>query len=163
MQLFFAAASPYRNRVAIDGTGIDTRSLGGYVVLPGSGNGREWLKPLRGLPMAPAPSWLDEALKTAPPTPNLLRPVASHKDALRALRFACAKIIAAPEGSQDDTRHRECFHIGKLIALGALDYTAASAALIAAAHDMPAYGRPWRDLEERVEASIKRGMDRSAP
>src|SRR6516164_1412692 len=46
MQIFYAAAKLYKNRVAISGTGLDTRTLGGYVVLPGEANGREWLRPL---------------------------------------------------------------------------------------------------------------------
>jgi hypothetical protein len=163
MQLFFAAARPYRNRVAIEGTGIDTRTLGGYVVVPGPNNGRQWLKRLRGMPMAPAPAWLDEALTPASPPPNLMRPIVSRKDAVRALKLARARIIAAPAGSQDDTRHKQCFFVGALIKRGELDYATAYATLIAAAHAMPAYGRPWRGLEARIEASLKRGMERSAP
>jgi hypothetical protein len=163
LQLFFAAARPYRNRVAIEGTGIDTRTLGGYVVVPGPNNGRQWLKRLRGLPMAPAPAWLDEALTPASPPPNLMRPIASRKDALRALRLACARIIAAPAGSQDDTRHKQCFFVGALIRRGALDHANAYAAMRAASRAMPAYGKPWRDLDERVAASIARGMGRAAP
>lgn len=161
MQLFFAAAKPYRNRVSIEGTGLDTRSLGGYAVLPCAANGRHWLRPLRGTPMAPAPAWLDEAQKTASPARNLLRPVASRIDALRALERACARIIAAPNGEQDSTRHAQCFFIGALIARGHLDYATGCAALSAAARAMPAYGKPWRDLEERVEASIARGIERA--
>ena len=34
--------------MGIGGAGIDTRSHGGYVVLPLPGNGREWLRPLIG-------------------------------------------------------------------------------------------------------------------
>lgn len=161
MQLFFAAAKPYRNRVAIDGTGLDTRSLGGYVILPCAANGRQWLRPLRGVPMAPAPAWLDEAEQTAPRPPNPPRSVASRAEALRALKIACARIVVAPDGSQEDTRHRQCFLIGALIKRGDLDHAAASAALVAAARSMRTYGRRWRDLEERVEASIARGMGRT--
>jgi hypothetical protein len=161
-QLFYSATKLYPNRVAIKGTGIDTRSLGGYVVLPGPGNGRQRLKPLRGAQMAEVPAWLDEVLRETSQPPNLLRPVASHKDAVRALKLACAKIIAAPCGRQDDERHRQCFLIGALIARGDLDYAAACAALVAAARGMPAYGKPWRDVEDRVEASIARGMGRAA-
>jgi hypothetical protein len=75
---------------------------------------------LRGLPMAPAPAWLDEALTPASPPPNLMRPIASRKDALKALAYACARIIAAPAGSQDNTRHKQCFFIGALIRRGEL-------------------------------------------
>ena len=41
LQLVYAAAGKaYKNKVAIDGTGIDTRTSGGYVVLPAAANGR---------------------------------------------------------------------------------------------------------------------------
>ena len=43
MHLFYKATKPYKNAVAIGGTGIDTRTEGGYVVVPLAGNGREWL------------------------------------------------------------------------------------------------------------------------
>ena len=43
LHLIYKASKPYKNAVAIDGTGIDVRALGGYVVLPLPGNGREWL------------------------------------------------------------------------------------------------------------------------
>ena len=39
--------------------GIDTRTEGGYVVLPLPGNGREPLRPLIGATLLPAPAWLD--------------------------------------------------------------------------------------------------------
>ena len=48
MHLFYKATKPYKNAVAIDGTGIDTRTEGGYVVLPLPCNGREWLRPSSG-------------------------------------------------------------------------------------------------------------------
>ena len=76
---FYAASKPYKNQVAIDGTGIDTRSEGGYVVLPLPGNGREWLRQLIGATLLPAPAWLDCALRQAPPTraPLVLAPRAA--------------------------------------------------------------------------------------
>ncbi|HEY4808728.1 MAG TPA: bifunctional DNA primase/polymerase [Roseiarcus sp.] len=162
LQLFFAASRPYRNRVAIDGTGLDTRTTGGYCVLPGPDNGRRWLKPLRGAPMAEAPAWLDCAPRQAPAAAIFRRP-RGRGEARVALQRACAKIAAAPDGAQDATRHRECFRIGTLIAHGDLDYGTALSALIAASRSMPAYRKPWRDFEERVEASIARGMGRAAP
>jgi hypothetical protein len=169
MQLFYAALRPYRNRVAIEGTGIDVRAEGGYVVLPGHKNGRRWISKLRTTPLAPAPAWLDCALteNRSPANfwclPSLYSEPPERKQALAELERACALIIAAPNGSQDDTRHRQCFLIGALIVRGALDYATARAALITAAHAMPAYGKPWRDLDKRVEASIARGMGTVAP
>ena len=63
MHLFYEAHQAYRNRVAIEGTGIDVRAEGGYVILPGHKNGRWWKKKLRTTPLASAPAWLDIALK----------------------------------------------------------------------------------------------------
>jgi len=169
MHLFYAAARPYQNAVRIRGCGIDTRSQGGCVILPARGNGRQWLRRLSKTPMAGAPAWLDCALKGVS-TPDQFRHTArsspeplERKQALAELERSCAKIIAAPDGTQDDTRHRQCFLIGALIACGELDYGTAYSALVAAARAMPTYGKPWRDLDKRVEASIARGMGRAAP
>jgi hypothetical protein len=163
---FGAAGRCYRN-VRIPGAAIDVKSEGGYVVAPGFNNGRRWLRPLWSAPLPSAPAWLDCALKRAsmtlatrallislPPDPW------AQKKALAALEQACAKIIAAPCGEQDSTRHRQCFYIGGLIGRGDLDYPAAYHALLEAARAMPAYRSSWRNLEERVACSIGAGMDR---
>ena len=169
MQLFYAALRPYRNRVAIEGTGIDVRAEGGYVVLPGHNNGRRWISKLQTTPLAPAPAWLRCALKENPSSvdfsclPFLASGPLERKQALAELERACALIVAAPNGSQDDTRHRQCFYVGGLIARGALDYATAGAALSAAARAMPTHGKPWRDLDKRVAYSIRAGMERAAP
>jgi hypothetical protein len=166
MHLFYAAARRYQNLVRLQGCAIDIRSRGGCVILPAQGNGRRWLRRLSKTPMALAPAWLDCALKEAS-APRLSRRSTrssskprERKQALAELERACAKMIAAPNGAQDDTRHRQCFLIGALIAQGDLDYSTAFAALVAAARAMPTYGRPWRDLDKRVERSLKAGIDR---
>jgi hypothetical protein len=167
MQIFYAAAKPHRNRVAIEGTGIDVRAEGGYVVLPGHKNGRRWVNKLRTTPLAPAPTWLDCALReTLPPAdfsclPSLSSEPLDRKQALAELERACARIIGAPCGEQDNTRHHQCFHVGGLIGRGDLDYATAFAALVAAAQAMPVHRDPWRDLDKRVERSIKAGIVRS--
>jgi hypothetical protein len=167
LQLFYAAAKPYKNAVAIHGTGIDTRSEGGYVVLPLSGNGREWRRGLIGATLLPAPSWLHRALKPAPlilaPRAALAPPSSdpsAQKSALAALARACERIVAAPYGAQDATRHRECFYIGGLIGRGDLGYEEAYAALLGAARAMPVYREPWRNLDERVARSLEAGINR---
>jgi hypothetical protein len=175
MHLFYKATKPYKNAVAIDGTGIDTRTQGGYVVLPLPGNGREWLRPLIGASLMPAPAWLDCVLKQAPskrapltlvPRAALVPPSSdswAQKTARAQLARACAKIAAAPCGAQDSTRHAQCFYIGGLIGRGDLGYEEAYAALLEAAHAMPVYRDAWRDLEGRVARSIESGMERPLP
>jgi hypothetical protein len=175
LHLVYAATKTYRNLVGIEGTGIDTRTQGGYVVLPLPGNGREWLRQLIGADGAvatllPAPAWLDCALRQAPSTraPLVLAPGAAlvpassdpwaQKNARAQLERACAKIVAAAPGTQDSTRHAQCFYIGGLIARGDLGYEEAYAALLEAARAMPAYRDPWRNLETRVARSLEAGI-----
>jgi putative DNA primase/helicase len=164
LQNFYAASKLYRNRVAVERTGVDLRTEGGYVVLPGCRNGRKWLKPLRTTPLLPAPAWLDRTLNEArsPPDPLHLHAPSSNpsdrKPGLAELEHACAKIILAPNGSQENVRHAQCFYLGALIGRGELDYETAYAACLAAARAMPTYRDSWRDLERRVERSIKAGI-----
>jgi hypothetical protein len=61
--LFYAAnGASFRNGVAVAGSGIDVRTTGGYVVLPGPGNGRMWKKS-PATPLAEAPVWLVAATR----------------------------------------------------------------------------------------------------
>jgi hypothetical protein len=166
MHLFYAAAKPYRNRVAIEGTAIDVRAEGGYVVLPGHKNGRRWVNKLRTTPLASAPAWLDIALKETQSASgcswlhSLAAEPLEREQALAALKRACATIICAPCGEQNKTRHQQCFYIGAMIGRGDLDYATALTALVAAACATPTYRDPWRNLDERVARSIKAGMVR---
>jgi hypothetical protein len=177
LHLIYGAATAYKNAVAINGTGIDTRALGGLIALPLPGNGRQWLRPLIGAEavmatLLPAPAWLDVALRTTPstraplmlaPRTAIAQPTSDHyaqKKALAELERACAKIVTAQCGAQDATRHAQCFYIGGLIGRGDLDYATAYAALLAAACAMPAYRDPWTCLESRVARSIEAGMAR---
>jgi hypothetical protein len=163
LHLFFSASKPYGNKAKLNGWGIDLRAAGGYVVLPAPGNGRQWLKPLT-TPMQPAPDWLDSAVKQESTSNLFTRPAASVSPSggglfgrtrlMRAVRL----IVDAPQGEQEETRHRQCFWIGCLIADAAIDYDVAYRALVAAARAMPAYGKPWRNLEEKVEASLESGI-----
>lgn len=177
LHLVYAALRPYKNAApAIAGTGIDVRALGGLVVLPQPGNGRQWLRPLIGAdgpmaPLLPAPAWLDCALRPTPQAraPLMLAPRAAlapaaapdqwaQKKAQVELERACAKIVSAPCGAQDATRHAQCFFLGSFIANGDIGYATAYEALLAAALAMPAYREPWRNLKSRVARSIEAGM-----
>ena len=181
LHLVYRATKPYKNLApAIPGAGIDTRCLGGYVVLPLASNGRAWLKPLIGgdgvmAPLLPAPTWLDCAQRKepSPRAPLILAPHSAlvppsadpwaQRKALAQLERACARVVAAPCGSQDSVRHRECYTVGGLIARGDISYAEAYAALIEAALAMPTYADPWKNLEERVARSIEAGMGAPLP
>ncbi|HZZ22331.1 MAG TPA: bifunctional DNA primase/polymerase [Roseiarcus sp.] len=177
LQVFFTASKPYKNAVGINGTGIDIRALGGYVVLPLPGNGREWLRGLIGgdgamAQLLPAPAWLDCVVRKGPSTrpPLVLAPRAAlappssdswaQGHAQAELERACAKIVAAPCGEQENTRHAMCFYVGSLVAHGDLGFVDAYEALLEAALAMPVHraGDPWRNLEARVARSIEAGI-----
>ena len=165
-----AGESSFKN-VRIPGTAIDIKTAGGFVGVPdiidGTGNGREWLRPPWSTPLLPAPAWLDNALKWQPTLspaeqPDLPPLEYDEKFAREALARACIRIAYAPCGEQDNTRNAESFFIGLLVGRGVLDRDEALAALTRAALAMPTYGKPWRDLEERVEKSLEAG-ERAAP
>jgi hypothetical protein len=80
--------------------------------------------------------------------------------ACATLDRAAAAIVSAPKGAQAVTLHRACYAIGGLVAIGALDYRDAYGKLTEAARRMPAYGELWTRLERKVEASLRRGMER---
>ena len=76
-----------------------------------------------------------------------------------ALDRARAVILAAPNGAQETTLHREAYSIGGLIGSN-LSEREAFAALHSAAKAMPAYGEPWRNIEGKLRHSLRRGMER---
>jgi hypothetical protein len=149
----------YRNRTRIGGGGLDTRTEGGYVVLPSPGNGRRWLKPLT-VPMLPAPAWVPEDSDKGDPRPAAEAKAFAGESRYgrAALESACAAIIDAPNGTQAVTLHRECWSIGGLIAGGVLAYESTLKALTEAALNMATYGRPWTGLEKRVAKSVEGGL-----
>jgi hypothetical protein len=175
--LFFNSGGRCFKGTYILGTGIETKSAGRFVVLPLPGNGREWLRPLLNangalVALPPAPSWLDCMVKREEETRSLaaVAPASLSDDpwvrrrGLAALERACARIVVAPPGEKDETRHRECYFVGGLVARGDLDEGEAYAALLAAARAVPVHtGRPWRDLEGpkgRIARSLAAGMQR---
>ncbi len=155
--IYSANGVSYKNAVSLNGSAIDLRTAGGYIVLPTPGNGREWLKPLS-TPLAAAPAWL-----APPPAPEPRQGEArafsgvSTPYALAALEDACKRIVSAPYREQERTLNNECLGMGSLIAGGELDEAEAVARLIEAAHNMPAYREPWGDLSWKVRRAVADG------
>jgi Bifunctional DNA primase/polymerase, N-terminal/Family of unknown function (DUF5906) len=154
--VYEANGATYRNNVRLNGSAIDLRTIGGYIVLPAPGNGRAWLKPPTA-PLAQAPKWIAPAPAAKPSA--AARPFAGETAYARAaLERACQAIEEAPKGAQEDTLNRECYSIGGLVAAGELDAEIAIVALTAAADLMPQHAEPWVGLEAKVRRSLGDGM-----
>jgi hypothetical protein len=161
--------------------GVDTRSDGGYAVVPPSVHPRTYrrycwnagLHPLRLRPAA-MPPWLADLL-----APRGERsPVGYARPAIEedsgwgplprysraALERACAAIASAPVGAQDCTLHRECFSIGRLVGAGLMPRGLARDFLIYAAQQMTndIRRRPWRrpEIEKKIERALTSGSRR---
>ena len=171
---------PTRTRSAIAGTGIDTRSLGGYVVLPRRATAASGCAPS----LAPTASWSRWPKRRRGSTPRCKKPsraavglapqaalvqATSIPTPGRRRRRARSSSVHAPRspprppGAQDATRHAQCYLVGGFIGRGDLGYEEGFAALLAAALAMPAYADPWHNLETRVARSIEAGMAAPLP
>jgi hypothetical protein len=173
--LFLTEGHSYRSLAPVfAGTGIDSRAMGTYIVLPtkfpdGTTNGRRWLRSLDTPPL-PAPTWLYVARRRDnPETCTAFSPAPLSTDpwvrrqALAALGRACARIATAVPGERDVTRHRECYYVGGLVGRGDLPEDEAFSALLAASHVMAARDHGWDDLERRVAKSLESGIRRPLP
>ena len=174
LHVYWSAGSRSFLNKRLPGTAVDCKCKGGFVGVPdeidGIGNGREWL-PGRApweVPLAPAPSWLDTALRKPPPvTAGIAAPLSDdasiRSQGRAALARAWQRIAAAPCGQRDLTRHQQCYYVGGLIARGDISEAEAFNALLEASLEMQARGHGWRDLEKRVEASLHAGMAHPLP
>lgn len=156
--VFDAKGAPYRNAARVNGSAIDLRTSGGYIVLPLAGNGRRWLKPLS-TPLAPALQWLPVKPPDAPAGEAKPFTGEASPDALDALKRACHAIETAVNGAQETTLNNHAFHIGRRIGAGQLDAGSAIAALNDAAARMPVHRGTWRDLPAKVAHAVEDGMN----
>lgn len=129
-----------RNTTSKLGGGIDTRGAGGYVLVPPSlhpsGHRYSWRVTI-GVGLAPAPEWLLELL--APPPPPLgERRSLSPGERLTAygrvaLEGLIDELLAAGEGTRNDTLLAVSSRAGRLEAAGEIDAHLAKTALVEAA------------------------------
>jgi hypothetical protein len=103
--IFAANGGAYRNGARINGLAIDIRTIGGYVVLPGPGNGRAWIKPLS-IPLGPVPDWVPPADARRPDIAALAEPRAAVTPFQRyavdgSLRAIALRVARAAEGERN--------------------------------------------------------------
>ena len=148
--------------------GIDTRTAGGFIVLPAGQNGREWIKPLS-VPVAPAPTWL-KALAEAEPERAVAKTAAvaaAVSQAARAYSRAAfegevAEVRGATQGTRNETLNKAALKLGHHVAAGSLDEGDVRAALEAAADanglTKDTKGGGLRGVLRTIESGLRAGM-----
>jgi AAA domain/Bifunctional DNA primase/polymerase, N-terminal len=149
-----------RDKIAL---GVDTRTVGGYVIIPsGPQSGYRWLSdPDTRLP--PAPQWAEVTLRR---TSNFefvaeartFQGTSLYGNAL--LASACEAIKSAPDGKQEETLNDRSFQMGRFVAGGLLERDATIVDLIKAGLHMVDYDPGWEWSEKEIEDKVSRAVDK---
>ena len=142
--------------------GIDIRAAGkGYVILPGPGNGRRWIRTFGQCQPPPAPDWVPVARAWTATQGEPCPFMGETSAAGNFLSEACEEISTAQNGEQEATLNSWCFRLGRLVADGGLARDLTYDALVAAALNMRSYKANWpwteRDLRPKIESTLKAG------
>ena len=148
-----------RDKIAL---GVDTRTDGGYVIIPsGPQSGYRWLTD-PDTPLPPTPEWAEVALRK---TSNLessadakaFQGLSPYGNAI--LASACEAIETAPDGTQEATLNDRSFQIGRFVGGGLLEREATIVALVEAGLQMVDYQPDWEWSEDEVRSKVERAVD----
>ena len=157
--IFYRVAKALRQGVDVLGEGLDTRSLGGYVVGPGSSlDGKEYVITNK-VPIAQAPQWLIDRLGTPPERATAPSDPLPGTDPDRAAQRAQAWLAAyAPTATEGQGGDAETFKVAAhLKDLGCSADQALELMLPWNERCSP----PWslEELEEKVRNAFKYGKE----
>jgi hypothetical protein len=184
--IYGTGGSRFRNATRISGLSIDFKTAGGYVVLPGAGNGRDWVegKPSK---LAPLPEKIAALLTLADDASSgATSAIDAHESKTSSYHFSVgppealeailrayggqmtrygrallegviSDILGAPNGRQEVTLNKSALKVGRLIGAHELPEAAAQAVL-AAGLAMVSYDiqRPW--IPREIEAKVQRAV-----
>jgi hypothetical protein len=145
--------------------GVDIRADGGYVI--------DWRS--AGLPVLsfdPIAQWPEWFAVPVPPQPAVTTGLASACPSSRsgrrpsygqgALESALARIVAAPDGSQEVVINKEAYSLGTLVAAGELSRSEVENGLLSIAGELISYDPtwPWRpgEVERKMARALTAGM-----
>jgi hypothetical protein len=141
--------------------GIETKTGGGYVVVPPA-PGRRWVAGKR--TMLAAPEWLKALFPYREPPPVApTKTTAAHTPyGRKTLDKLCLRIETAPNGTQDDTRVQLAYVVGQYIAGGEMEENDAIERVLSAAAAQPTYRRPWnwKSVRKYTLRAVEKGMRR---
>jgi len=157
-----ANGQDFKNSKSAIAPGIDTRSLGGYVIIPsGPDSGYRWLSdPNTSAP--PTPEWVKIVLRKAENFESKCeaRPFQGFSvfgDAM--LASACDAIAMAPGGTQESTLNDRSYQIGRYVGGGLLERDATIESLVAAGARMNDCDPAWEWTEKEVRLKVTRAVD----
>jgi RecA-family ATPase len=152
-----------KNSTSEIGSGIDIRGDGGMVIAPPSIKGAGEYEWRNGLPIADAPQWLLDMIKSdkverkngsAREAPTGLRPL-DGLQAAKALKAACENVVIAECGTRNGALNKESFAVGRYVGSGEIGLDVASHDLLLACEENGLLGE---DGEQQCLATIRSGL-----
>jgi hypothetical protein len=142
------------------GAGLDILGERASVILPpsvhASGARYSWLDV--SVPIAAAPAWFVELVRSGPPPSSPPRPVraisASTSYGRRALDDEAARVRRATEGTRNRTLNAAAFNLGQLVAASVLEYNNVTTVLLDAALSC---GLSEREAAATIASGVRAG------
>ncbi len=157
-----AAGRDFKNTRSALAPGIDTKTFGGYCIIP-SGDGFYRWETDPDIQRPPAPAWTEAALRIN----SNLESVAEAKAFQgvspfgNALLVSARKAIAnAPNGKQEETLNDRPFQIGRYIGGGLLDCKDTIEALVMAGLHMSDFDKRWEWTEKEIRTKVIHAVDK---
>jgi hypothetical protein len=155
-----ATGRDFKNSVSLIAPGIDTKTAGGYCLIP-SGDGFYRWETSPDTPMPGAPAWAEVAIRREVD----LGPCAEARPfmgwtprGIFILKSACDAIADAPNGKQHVTLNHRSLIVGHYIAGGLLKYEPTVKRLIEAGNKMPNYDPRDKWTDKKVKAIVEKAV-----
>jgi hypothetical protein len=158
-----AAGQNFKNTRSAIAPGIDTRTSGGYVIIPsGAQAGYRWLSDID-TPLPPVPTWADAALRQNSNFESMVNGQPYQGPSLYGnimLESACDAIATTPGGKQEVTLNDRSYQIGRYVGGGLLERDPTIGELIKAGLQMVDCDPSWEWTEKEIRDKVTRAVDK---